>query len=151
MKKLLFTGLIILFTDYAFSQSKDTLGIQAGFKISPQGEIALAAPGKGFDTTFFPLFVVVNVAKGKWFLSSYYSENKNAAGLVVAYQFFPFLGAYMDCNKKLCQKSGYTGIGCTTPLFNKMAFAFLEIGKVRNDEKVFLYVGAFIPLTVKLK
>ncbi len=149
MKNLIAIVAMILITVSIYAQS-NSLKINAGIMFNPQGAILIKNPEKGFQV-FAPVVLITTFTKGKTTVAPFYHMNSNSIGGLVAFDFSPKIGIYSITMKNLLVKDGYTGIGCTIPVANGNASAFIETGTPFSKWEPALYIGALIPLKFKIK
>lgn len=149
MKKVLL--LLVLFISISkINAQKDSVSISAGLMFVPQGTISLKNPEKGFST-FAAGFLVAQISYKKTTYTPFYNMTGNATGIAIYQSFTNNFGSYVVGTKSILKEGGYVGIGLGTPVAAGRATFFVECGSPWNTWDPGIYIGAFIPLTKKLK
>jgi hypothetical protein len=152
--KLIVAMVLITITTQKIN-AQDTLGakkiqMEAGFTLVPQGTIDLTKPN-GFKFVN-NLFAGVTTIYGNWFNTSFYSLSFNSYGTAIGYSPTKNFTAYAVYSKNTTvSKTNYVGLGIGTPLAGERATGFIECGSSTYIWKPGLYMGMFIPFTVKIR
>lgn len=140
---------LIILASTANAQT-DSLKINAGIVIAPQGGISLSEPSKGFQA-FMPVLAVVSLTKKNTTFVPMYNVANNTVGILIAQDFTPKFGGYVIAMKSVLAKGGYTGVALTTPVANGRANGFVEVGTSWESFSPSIYVGVIIPFKFKVK
>jgi hypothetical protein len=140
----------IILASTANAQTSDSLKINAGIVIAPQGGISLSGSSKGFQA-FIPVLAVVSLTKKNTTFVPMYNVANNTAGILIAQDFTPKFGGYVIAMKSVLAKGGYTGVALTTPVANGRANGFVEVGTSWASFSPSIYVGVIIPFKFKVK
>lgn len=137
--------------------TRKALSINLGFMFAPQGSLDLKEPNElfknsetGFKTST-PVFLVASFVKGNTVIVPLYSFTTNSFGAAVMQTVGPKVSVYGVGTKNALAEGGYAGAGISTPVMGGYASAFAEFGSTWHQWSPGVYMGAFIPLTFKVK
>ncbi|MCA9351484.1 hypothetical protein KC929_01760 [Patescibacteria group bacterium] len=150
MKKFLIVA-ALLFSVLCFSQVENVQekpwSFSTGIILAPQAGLDLKESKNGV-TNQTNLFATVSASKGNSTLVGFYSV-KNSIGLVYLGPIKGDFGWYGVALKGVVENFNYAGIGGTYSLGKNSIF--IEFGSSLDAFTPGIYVGVFIPFTVKLK
>jgi hypothetical protein len=136
------------------STKKQSLVINAGFFLVPQGEIVLTgSESKNLFKAATPLFLSSLAKINKLTLAPFYLLTNNSMGLLMEYQAYEKLGCFLIVSKSTLVNGGKIGYALTTPLAGGKATGFIEVGHPWSgrDWKKSLSIGVIIPFVTVLK
>lgn len=148
MKNIIFASCFFLI--FTSVKAQDTLSINAGFTLTPQGTISLQNPEKGFSS-ITSVAACVSFSKGNTMVNAMYSLTSNKVQMVYWHKLGHMTGIYTSFNKSVLTKGGYASVGVTRAVAGGRATGFFEIGSTWHEWHPAIYTGAIIPLMFKVK